>query len=107
MSLFSRCVSAGLAGAIALVSDHTPTRILAVAIVGVVYFQSGVDADQRKSIDDLHTQDKVITAQLQATSENLRVITVLLGRMDEQGTKHEMVAREKEMDRREAQGVRK
>ena len=35
MSLFSRCVSAGLAGAIALVSDHTPTRILAVAIVAV------------------------------------------------------------------------
>ena len=78
----------------------SPT-ILAVAIVGVVYFQSGVDADQRRSIDDLHTQDKVITAQLQATSENLRVITVLLGRMDERGTKHEMEAREKDLDRRE------
>lgn len=75
--------------------------ILAVAIVGVVYFQSGVDADQRKSIDDLHSQQQIIAQRLEETSTNNRITAAILSRIDEHGTKAEMEHREKEMDRRE------
>ncbi len=79
----------------------SPT-ILAVAIVGVVYFQSGVDADQRKSINDLQSQQQVMTQQQAETSANLRLTAAILARIDEHGTKHEMELREKDMDRRES-----
>lgn len=79
----------------------SPT-ILAVAIVGVVYFQSGVDADQRKSINDLQSQQQVMTQQQAETSANLRLTAAILARIDEHGTQHEMQLREKDLDRRES-----
>lgn len=79
----------------------SPT-ILAVAIVGVVYFQSGVDADQRKSINDLQSQQQVMTLQQAETSANLRLTATILARIDEHGTQHEMQLREKDLDRRES-----
>lgn len=75
--------------------------ILALAVLGIVYFQSGVDAEQRASIEDLQVQDKIITQQLQATSENLKITAALLTRIDEHGTKHEMETRENDLSRRE------
>jgi len=78
----------------------SPT-ILAVAIVGVVYFQSQVDADQRKSIGDLQEQTRVIAQQQAETSANLRLTAAILARIDDHGTKHEMELRERELDRRE------
>lgn len=78
----------------------SPT-ILAAALIAVVYFQTGVDAEQRKSIDDLHDQQKVIATRLEETATNNRITAAILSRIDENGTRSEMQHREKELDRRE------
>jgi predicted Holliday junction resolvase-like endonuclease len=80
--------------------------ILAVALVAVVYFQTGVDAEQRKSLDELHDQQKVISQSLNEAATNNRITAAILSRIDEHGTKHEMETREKELDRREGDAVR-
>jgi hypothetical protein len=78
--------------------------ILAAAMVAVVYFQSGVDTEQRDTLEDLKAQDRIITSQIQQTSENLKITAALLNRIDEQGTKHELAARERDLSRREPAG---
>ena len=77
--------------------------ILAIALVAVVYFQSGVDAEQRKSLDNLNDQQKVISQQLVEVSTNNRITAIILSRIDEVGTKAEMLNREKDMTRRETE----
>lgn len=63
--------------------------ILAVALLGVVYFQSTVDADQRKSIDDLYLRLGQIARSLEETSRNNAIATEQLRAIDERGTKSE------------------
>jgi len=66
----------------------SPT-ILAAALLGVVYFQRGVDADQRENIDDLYVKIGQIARSLEETSRNNAIATEQLRAIDERGTKSE------------------
>lgn len=76
----------------------SPT-ILAAALLGVVYFQTGVDADQRQSIDDLYVKVGQIARSLEETSRNNAIASEQLRAIDERGTKSERELR-REMEYR-------
>ena len=78
----------------------SPT-IIAIALIAVVYFQSGVDAEQRTSIDGLNQQQRETSKSMEEASANNRITAAILSRIDEHGTKAEMQRQARDMERRE------
>lgn len=84
----------------------SPT-ILAAALMAIVYFQSGVDAEQGEQIKVLQADQRVTSAQQAETAANLKATAIILDRIDNLGTKSEMQRRERELDRREGAALSK
>jgi len=78
----------------------SPT-IIAMALIAVVYVQSGVDAEQRTSINDLNQQQRETSQSMEEASANNRITAAILSRIDEQGTKALMTHLAREAERRE------
>ena len=78
----------------------SPT-IIAMALIAVVYFQGGVDAEQRTLINDLNEQQRATSKSMEEATTNNRITAVILSRIDEQGTKALMTHLAREAERRE------
>lgn len=78
----------------------SPT-ILAIALVAIVYFQAGVDAEQGANIKALQADQRITSSQQAETAANLKATAMILDRIDNLGTKSEMIRRERDMERRE------
>jgi hypothetical protein len=77
--------------------------IMALALIVVVAFQSGIDARQETAIADMQVQLKVITGHQVEVATLVSNTTKTLERIDDLGTKSELTHRLAEIDRREAE----